>query len=108
MTARATWLFGAVAGATAGLGTALAGTLPALVAILSLMWAVTRPQRLAALSGVLIGFGGVWLALLSNVAVRCQAGCAAPGIGGWIAIAAVMSALGLAAGALAVKPSPRA
>ncbi len=102
-TKRADWLAGSVVGVAGGLCfwlfPALAGLLPAVVAIL----ASRRPTRRWTLSGLLIGAGATWHVILLQAVVRCAsfdsaAGqeCIQPDLTPWLVVATVVVGVGLA------------
>jgi hypothetical protein len=75
-------------------------TLGYLIVILFAIPAAIMGPRIAAIGGLLTGFGIVWLVLLGRVAIECQApdgeiGCQAPGIEGWLAVGGAILAIGL-------------
>lgn len=109
---RQAWLAGASVGAAAGF---LSLELPPagwLIAGLFLVGSLRSPHRTAAVAGELVGFGGVWLALLGRVALQCQApdgeiGCQAPGIEPWLATAGALLGVRLVLTAVAVRRAVR-
>jgi hypothetical protein len=76
-----------------------AGLLLLVLAIVGMLW---RPPRGAAFAGLVTGIGGTWTGLMARVKVSCEAfnavpgqGCEAPNIDGWVAIGAVILAIGM-------------
>jgi hypothetical protein len=72
--------------------------------------AVWKGPRLPALSGLVTGVGLVWTLLLARVALDCAiesltpgSGCDPPGIGPWIAGAAVILGIGAIATVVAAR-----
>jgi hypothetical protein len=79
----------------------IAGLLFLVLAIAGMLW---RPPRGASFAGLVTGIGGTWTGLMVRVKVSCDAfdavpgqGCESPGIEGWIAIGAVILAVGVVA-----------
>lgn len=100
-TIRSRWVAGLVVGVAGGFLALELPTLGYLIVILFAIPAAIRGPRLAAIGGLLTGFGTVWLLLLGRVALACQApdgeiGCHAPGIEGWLAVGGAVLAIGLA------------
>jgi hypothetical protein len=94
------WLSGVAVGVTAGFATLEIPSLGWLLVIAFALPAAISGPRLAAIGGLLIGLGGVWLALLGRVALTCTAtgdelGCQSPGIESWLAVGGAMFASGL-------------
>lgn len=80
-----------------GWGLAIAFAVPALIA----------GPRLTSMSGLLTGYGAIWLVLLGRVALQCRArdgeiGCQAPGIEAWLMAGAALLAVGVALTVVAV------
>jgi hypothetical protein len=106
------WLSGVAVGVTAGFATL---EIPSLGWVLVFAFAVPAAisgPRLAAIGGLLVGLGGVWLALLGRVALTCTAtgdelGCQSPGIESWLAVGGAMLAAGLILTSLAAIRSRR-
>lgn len=102
------WLAGLTVGAASGF---LSLELPPagwVIALGFLVGSLGSRERVAAIAGELVGFGGVWLALLGRVALQCRApdgeiGCQAPGIETWLAAGGLLLAVGLALTAIAVR-----
>ena len=98
--ARRGWLSGLAVGVTAGFATLEIPSLGWLLVVAFAVPAAISGPRLAAIGGLVVGLGGVWLALLGRVALTCTAtgdelGCHAPGIEPWLAVSGAMLATGL-------------
>jgi hypothetical protein len=94
---RESWVAGLVLGAIGGpltlefpfLGLAIC------VATAAIIW--LRGRAGAGIGGLLVGAGGMWLALFGRVALNCrmETGCTAPDIGSAVAASAAILAAGL-------------
>ena len=93
------WLACAVLGMAAALLSGSLGLGAALIALLLATPIVLRGDRLAAVSGLLVGFGALWLALL---ATQGASGGTTAQIEGWILVGAAPLAIGLIAFALRI------
>lgn len=98
---RSSWIAGLAVGAAAGFLALELPTIGYLILVLFAIPAAVVGPRAAAIGGLLIGFGGVWLLLLGRVAVSCRAidgeiGCQSPGIEQWLAVGAAVMAVGVA------------
>jgi hypothetical protein len=110
--ARRGWLSGVAVGVTAGFATLEIPSFGWLLVVAFAVPATIAGPRLAAIGGLLAGIGGVWLALLGRVALKCTAtgdepGCHAPGIKSWLAVGGSMLAAGLLLTTLATVRSRR-
>lgn len=92
------WLTAAVLGMAAAMVSASLGLGAAAIALVLGLPLILRGDRFAALSGILIGFGGLWLLLLSW---QLTSGGALSEPGPWILVGAIPLAIGLIA--LAVR-----
>ena len=96
--ARTSWLVGLVLGALGAfalLEFPLAGA--ALTAV-TLVLVARAGRAVAGVGGLLVGLGGMWLALFGRVALTCTeaSSCFAPGIGSAVTISAAVLAVGAA------------
>ena len=73
--------------------------------MLSAALIVWKGPRLLATAGLVTGLGAVWTLLFGRVLVTCTPadGCDARGIGGWVAVAAVILAVGITGSIVAVR-----
>ena len=101
-TPRTDWLSGVVTGVFGGLLTAFFPAAGFAAVLLFAAIAARRPSRLVAWSGLLIGFGGGWAALLLRAIASCAEFDAAPGqecvgpdLTGWLFAAGALLASGL-------------
>lgn len=87
------WVSGSAVGAVAALltGFGLMSTLPLLTVALIVM---VKEQRLVAVSGLMIGFGGSWLLLLAN---QLSSGGTLEHATSWVIVGIVPVAIGLVA-----------
>ena len=94
---RQAWLAGASVGATTGLLTLEFPSLGWLVLAAFVVPALLSATRVAAISGLTVGFGGTWLALLGNSSASCRPpDCIAPDIAPWLAIGSGVLTTGIA------------
>jgi hypothetical protein len=98
--ARRGWLGGLAVGAAGGFASLEIPTLGWLVIAAFVVPAVIGGRRLASIGGLLVGIGGVWIALLGRIALTCQAtgdelGCHAPDLEPWLTAGAAMFGIGL-------------
>lgn len=100
---RSAWLAGVVVGAAGGFAALEAPPVGYGVLLAFAVPAVIGRTRLAALGGLLLGFGGAWALLLGRVAVTCRPPtCLSPDIESWVAVGAGIGAAGLALTAISV------
>ncbi len=92
------WSMTALMGAAACLMTSLLGPLGAALLLLLATPVLLRPDRLVALSGLLTGFGGLWLLLLAN---QVRSGATIENGALWTMVGAAPLTLGLVAMAVA-------
>jgi hypothetical protein len=91
------WAISAGFGMAAALVTGSLGLGAAFVAIVLALPLIIRGDSLAALSGLLIGFGGLWLALLT---LQGATGATTSQLEGWIMVGAAPLTIGLLASVL--------
>lgn len=114
------WLSGLAVGAAGGFAALEFPPVGWFVIVGFTLPAVVVGPRIASVGGLLVGIGGVWIALLGRMALTCQAtgedlGCHAPNLDPWLDAGAVMLAVGAlltiaaAVGArrAAAEPGPR-
>jgi len=89
------WLGALVVGGIAGAGSLVGGPIAGILALVAAVLVVARPPRAPAIGGLLIGIGGAWLLLFGRVAITCQMDCVAPDLGPWLAVAGVLTGLGV-------------
>jgi hypothetical protein len=101
-TPRTDWLSGAVTGVFGGLLAVYFPIVGIAAVLLFAAIAARRPSRLVAWSGLLVGFGGGWAALLLRAISSCAEfdaapgrACAAPDVTGWLFAAAALLASGV-------------
>jgi hypothetical protein len=86
------WLTTAVFGVALGLGAAVFGLLVLLGALPVLGLVIVSPTKRIGLSGLLLGFGAIWLLMIVRVRAECSAGlvygCYSAAENAWFAIAA--------------------
>jgi hypothetical protein len=87
------WITMAVLGAAATLLTGVLGLLVALVFLALTIPLILRGDRLVALSGLLTGFGGIWLLLMAR---QASSGGTLDDAAFWTALGIVPLAIGLA------------
>ena len=101
------WILSLVAGAVAAFLSGLLGWFAIGLVLFLFVPAFLRPIRLIALSGLLTGFGALWLLLLGN---QARSGAEVNGAGFWAMVGVVPLALGLATLAVSVvrarRPGP--
>jgi len=99
MRPRVLFLAGLVLGALLGLVCLLApvAVIPGLVVW---AWLIGRQPRYFGASGALVGFGAVWLLLISQASFRCSndATCTQPDVTPWLVISAVILGAGVLVG----------
>ncbi len=107
---RSNWLAGLVVGAAGGVLFWLFPILGIAVMGLFAILAVTRPDRLSGVSGLLVGAGAGWLGVLSRAIVDCNRfnegpnqGCVAPDLTAWIAVGAMLFGTGMVLLVVAVR-----
>lgn len=88
------WVTTAVLGMAAATATAILGVGAAVIGLVLVVPLILRGDRLVVLSGVLIGFGGLWLAVLQG---QVASGGVLDAAQTWILVGAVPFATGLAA-----------
>jgi hypothetical protein len=111
--ARRGWLSGLAVGATGGFASLEIPLLGWLVIVAFAVPALIVGPRLASIGGLLVGVGGVWLALLGRVALTCQAtgdelGCHAPDLQPWLRVGGAMLGIGVLLTIVATIRSRRA
>jgi len=101
-TPRTDWLSGAVTGVFGGLLTVFVPAAGIAAVLLFAAIAARRPSRLVAWSGLLIGFGGGWAALLLRTISSCAEfdaapgqACVSPDVTGWLRVAGALLATGV-------------
>ena len=102
------WVIGFVFGAFAGLVVLLGGALISAPAIALVGLAFVAARTLGYVSGVLVGFGGLWIAFTLRAQIACDTfdagpnqGCQGFGVGGFLMISAIVLGLGLLIGVVA-------
>ena len=95
MSRRRRWSIGLLVGASAGAATLAAGYLGGLLGLVAVGLVAAKPPRAAAIGGLLIGLGGAWIALFGRVALTCQVDCVGPDLRPWLALAGVLTGLGI-------------
>ena len=88
------WTTAAVLGTAAAMVTGVLGLGATVIAVFLSVPLVLRADSLLAISGLLIGFGGLWLALL---AWQTETGASLPDGGLWMVVGAAPLATGLLA-----------
>lgn len=88
------WVTTAVLGMAAATATAILGVGAGAIAFVLMVPFILRGDRLVAVSGLFIGFGGLWLAALAG---QFAAGGGVDAAGQWILVGAVPLAIGLLA-----------
>ena len=101
------WLAGLVLGAISGFALLELGVIGLAIASLSLLLIAWTGPRLPATTGLVTGAGGVWTLLFGRVMLSCTPAesCDARGIEQWVAVAAMILAVGLAATVLTWRKS---
>jgi hypothetical protein len=102
------WATGLAFGAFAGLVVLLGGA-PLSVPVVGLLaLALVAVRTLGFVSGALIGFGGLWIALTIRAQLACDAfdaapnqGCQGFGVGGFLMISGIVFGIGLLMGVVA-------
>ncbi|HEU4672400.1 MAG TPA: YndJ family transporter [Candidatus Limnocylindrales bacterium] len=90
-------LLGVVAGAVAAFGVLLAGAVGAIAGAPAWAWTFVGRRPVVRMSGLLVGFGGAWIALLLVGNSRCDpATCTAPDLAPWLAVGGLLLASGIA------------
>ena len=100
---RSDWLAGAATGVFGGLLTVIFPIVGIAALLIFVAMAARRDSRLLAWSGLLVGFGGGWTALLLRVGASCSEftavpgqECMAPNLTGWLFAGVALLASGLA------------
>ncbi len=107
MSARLAWTVGLVAGLAAGFVTIEGGMPGWIPTAVIYAWAILSRPAFAALAGLLVGHGLMWMGLLGRVALTCSLPtCEAPGIGSWIAAGAVLLVVGVVVTIRALRTRP--
>ena len=108
------WLPGLFLGALNGIALLSLGTIGLPFLALTLLLILWKGPRFRALAGLLTGAGLIWTVLFARVALSCVfaaqlpgESCGSPGIGAWVAIAAVTFGVGLGASVVAFRRARR-
>ncbi len=96
------WFIGLVVGSVAGVCSLVVGPIGGFLGLAAVGLAVAQAPRGGAISGVLLGFGGAWLALFGRIAVTCREDCVTPDLTPWLLAAAGLAGLGILIAATAV------
>ncbi len=111
---RAAWIAGFVVGVGAGVLSLVIPTVGWVIAGAFAVPAIISRARVAAIGGLLAGFGSAWLGLLARATLDCQAFDAAPGqecvspdLAPWLIAGSVMLAVGIGLSAVAVVRARR-
>ena len=106
---RSGWLPGLVLGAVNAFALLETGVIGLVLTVLSLLLIAWKGPRLVAAAGFVTGAGGLWTLLFARVMLSCTFanGCDAGNIDVWVAVAAVILAVGISATMLAVRRSRR-
>lgn len=88
------WITGAVLGMAAAAVTAILGVGAGVIAFMLTVPLILRGDRLVVISGLLIGFGGIWLAALGG---QLASGGVPDAAQQWILVGAVPLAIGVVA-----------
>ena len=104
---RRSWIAGIVVGAAGGFAALEIPPVGYGVVIAFAVPALFGTTRLAALGGLLLGFGTAWTLLLGRVAVTCgPPDCRSPGIESWLAVGLGVGVAGLVLTAISVLRPP--
>lgn len=103
---RTSWLSGLLLGALGGFLLLEFPLFGLLLVVVSGILVSIAGQRSAGLGGLLAGVGGMWLLVLGRVKLTCSAegGCEAPTIDGYLVVAFVILAVGVAVTIAAARP----
>ncbi len=95
--AASSWLAGLVLGALGGFCLFVFPVVGVVVLTGAALLVLRKGATLPGASGLLMGLGGIWVAVFGRVKLTCQAadGCTSPSIAGYLAAAAVVLAVGI-------------
>ena len=107
-TIRVAWLAGLALGTTGGFLLLEGPVIGVPLVVAGAVIVRAAGQALAGSGGLLVGVGTIWLVLLGRMKVTCDAdgpsgSCVAPGIDGYLAVAAVVLAAGIGLTVVAVR-----
>jgi hypothetical protein len=104
------WVIGLVSGAAAGFLVLLGGAPFLALSVLFLALAFVAARSLAFVSGMFVGLGGLWCALVVRAQLACDAFDAAPrqdcqgyGVGQFLAVSIIVIGIGAVVGFVALR-----
>lgn len=110
MSGRGFWLLGLVTGVLLGLVLALGAFIGLALGFAALVGGLRSRRHLAYVPGLFVGIGATWLVLLARIAWGCARFpgsdriCVVLDLTPWLAISALVTALGIVLTGLAIRP----